>query len=305
MARSTVSRMTSPRRRSRSSRSNSRTRSSASSSILDVAVAQHPAHARVVDPESGKQPADERADDLLHGDEAGRFTRELDEPRDPLGDGDESEHRILAVAGASHHEAEAEVGDEREGMRRIARDRGEDGKHLLHEVLVEPDPFLVTELRLVEHVDSRLAHLGHQRLPAVLLLVHQGVSAVGDRGELLGRGHPVLARHRDAGLHLAVEARDPDHVELVEVGGGDGEEPHPFQKRHPRVPRFLEHPFVEREPGELAVDEALGRVGSDGREGGGQGASCSDGRGWGAKTLRCGRSLLRLREFRPGPRRVR
>ena len=230
---------------------------------LDVAVAQHPAYARVLDAESGEQPVHEHADDLLHRNEAGRIARKLHEPRDALGDGDESEHRVLRIAGASDHQAEAEVGNEREGMRGVARDGREDGENLRHEVFVEPRPVRAVELGFVEHEDVVAPHFFHQRLPAALLAVHQGMGPVRDGRELLGRGHAVLAGSGDAGLHLAAQAGDPHHVELVEVGRGDGEKPHPLEQRHPRIARFLEHPLVECEPREFAVDEALGRVGFD------------------------------------------
>ena len=42
---------------------------------LHVAVPQHPAHARVLDPEAGEEAAHERPDDLLDGDEAVRLAR--------------------------------------------------------------------------------------------------------------------------------------------------------------------------------------------------------------------------------------
>ena len=230
---------------------------------LHVAVAQYPAHARILDPEAGKEAADEGADDLLDGNEPIRIAPELDEPRDPLGNRNEPEHRLLPVVDAAHHEAEPEVGDEGKGMRGIACDGGEDRKDLAHEMLFETRPVGVVDIRLVEHEDSRAAHLGHQRLPAALLIVHQRPRPDRDRGELLGGGHPVLAPGADAGLHLPVQAGNPHHVELVEVGRGDGEEAHALEQGHARVPRFLEHALVEREPGQLAVDEPLGRVHSD------------------------------------------
>ena len=142
-------------------------------------------------------------------------------------------------------------------------DGREHREYLAHEVVFDPRPVLGVELRFVEHADVVLSQLGHQRLPAPLLIVHEGAGPDRDGRELFGRGHAVLARGGDAGLDLAVQAGDPHHVELVEVGSGDGEEAHPLQQGHARIPRFLEHPLVEREPGELAVDEALGRAGSD------------------------------------------
>ena len=262
---------------------------------LHVAVAQHPAHARVLDAESGEEAGDEGSNHLLDGDEAFVLAAESDEPRDPPGDRDEPEHRLLGVADAPDHQAEAEVGDEGERMRGVARDGGEHREDLAHEVLFDIRSVGVFELRLVEHDDPIAPQLGHQSLPAVLLAVHQRPGTDRDRRELLRRGHAVLARDRDAGLHLAVQPGDPHHVELVEVGRGDGEEPHPFEQGHARIPGFLEHPLVEREPGDLAVDEAFGRVGSDCRKGSGHGAAPGAARRKG-RWLQRWRSLLRLRE---------
>ena len=114
-------------------------------------------------------------------------------------------------------------------MRGVARDRREDWKDLAHELLFEPCAVRIVELRFVEHEDALLSHLGDQRLPAVLLVVHQRPRPDGDGRELLGRGHAVLACGADAGLHLAVQPGHPHHVELVEVGCGDGEKTHPLE----------------------------------------------------------------------------
>ena len=164
---------------------------------LHVAVPQHAAHARVLHPEAGKEPAHEGPDDLFDGDEAVRPVPDPDEPRDPLGDRDEPEHRLLPLAGASHHEAEAEVGDERERMRGVARDGGQGrGRFSLMKCSSRPARSASSSSDLVEDEDALLAHLGHQRLPAGLLVVHQRPGPDRDRRELLGRGHPVLASGR-------------------------------------------------------------------------------------------------------------
>ena len=55
------------------------------------------------------------------------------------------------------------------------------------------------------------------------------------------------------------QARDAHGVELVEVGGRDRHEAQPFQQRHARVFGLFQHPPVEAEPAELAVEEPLRR----------------------------------------------
>ena len=57
------------------------------------------------------------------------------------------------------------------------------------------------------------------------------------------------------------QAGDADHVEFVEVVGRDRQEAQPLQQRMARVAGLLEHPLVEGEPGQLAIDEASRAVG--------------------------------------------
>ena len=78
---------------------------------------------------------------------------------------------------------------------------------------------------------------------------------IADRRQLLLRRHPG----RDPAPSLVVDRRfqsgDADHEELVEVRRGDRGELDALQQRLRRVGRFLEHALVERQPGQLAVDE--------------------------------------------------
>ena len=60
----------------------------------------------------------------------------------------------------------------------------------------------------------------------------------------------------DRVVHLAAQAGDPDHHELVEVVARDGEEAQPLQQRVGGVHRFFQHPRVEGEPRYFAVQVA-------------------------------------------------
>ena len=55
----------------------------------------------------------------------------------------------------------------------------------------------------------------------------------------------------------ALEAGHPDHEELVEVAGEDRREPDPLEQRQLLVLGQLEHPLVEPQPGQLAVEEPV------------------------------------------------
>src|SRR5262249_1673768 len=98
-------------------------------------------------------------------------------------------------------------------------------------------------------------HVAEQR--PVLLRDHL-VGPNRDRRELLAGAHRVRAALLDVPRELLLEARHPDHEELVEVGAGDGEELEPFERRDLRVEPLLEHPLVERQPRQLPVDEEPG-----------------------------------------------
>jgi hypothetical protein len=58
-------------------------------------------------------------------------------------------------------------------------------------------------------------------------------------------------------MDAALQRCHADHEELVEVRAEDGEELHPFEERHARVLRLLEHAPVELEPRQLAADERV------------------------------------------------
>ena len=73
----------------------------------------------------------------------------------------------------------------------------------------------------------------------------------------LARHQPGGGAYGDPGRDPALEAGDPDHEELVEVAGEDRQEPRPLEQRQVVVLGQLEHPLVEAQPGQLAVEEAV------------------------------------------------
>ncbi len=119
-----------------------------------------------------------------------------------------------------------------------------------------------SSLRLA-HLDAGLAQQAAQFAPDPLLLGEQRLGAELDLGELLRRRAAVGRDRGDAGLGLADQAGDAHRIELVQVGGADRDEAQPFQQRMARVLRLLQHAVVEVEPGQLAVDEAVGAVRRD------------------------------------------
>ena len=69
------------------------------------------------------------------------------------------------------------------------------------------------------------------------------------------------AGYGQAGVDAALEAGDADHEELVEVGREDREEPDAFEQRDLGIRGEVEDAFIEGQPAEFAIEEAICRVG--------------------------------------------
>ena len=108
---------------------------------------------------------------------------------------------------------------------------------------------------------------------------------VRDELELLADGQAVGRADGEPGGLPALQPGDAHHVELVEVAGEDRQELHPLQQRQRLVLGELQDAGVEVQPGQLPVQEAVGRQrrGRPGRALGGTGSSCRT-------EVNCGRS---------------
>ena len=123
------------------------------------------------------------------------------------------------------------------------------------------------ELVRSEQRDAGRAELLSQALvPDAVVLVDELVGALGDRGELLIRGHAVGRNLVDLAGELRLQARDADHEELVEVRARRWRRTSGARRAERVVGRLGEDARVELEPGELAVDEQA-RVIQPGRYG--------------------------------------
>ena len=142
-------------------------------------------------------------------------------------------------------------------MRRIDRQRRQQREHMGEEMLLQPGAFRLLE---VAAFDQRHAGRGQRRAqfqPALLLIAGELRHRLADARELLVRRQPVGALVGDALAHLTLEAGDAHHEEFVEVVGRDRQEAHPLQQRMMLVAGLFQHPAVEVQPGQFAVDEAL------------------------------------------------
>ena len=145
-------------------------------------------------------------------------------------------------------------------MRGVHRERHQHGEDLGGEHLGESRPLGLREVVEGDDVDARL---GEGRTDAlvedrgVLHLQHVG-GGVDVAEHLPGRGADVR-RHRQPGQDAALQARDADHEELVEVGGEDRQEVGAFEHRQGVVLGEVEHAAVEGQPAQLAVEEPVRR----------------------------------------------
>ena len=196
----------------------------------------------------------------------GRVGRQADEALDLGGQRHQGAHALavfLAQQQQRHHQAH--VGDERERMRRIDRQRGQDREHPLHEPGLQPGQVVVRQ-RLRAPQTSMPASL--QQAPSARARRAAARPAGASARSLISAScwagvRPSGVSLVSAGLGLADQAGDADRVEFIQVGGADRQEAHAFQQRVAGVLRLLHHAVVEVEPGEFAVDEPVRAVGRD------------------------------------------
>ena len=196
-------------------------------------------------------------DDVFEGDvpRPVAVARDLDEPGEHRRDLEPGEVLTprAGVADADR-EVERQPRDVREGVRRVDRERHQDGEDLGLEVLVGVRLLLVGQGLPGEDVDAGLGERGlnvvHPRRSVADL---EAVGLGGDVGEDLLRRPADVRRDGQAGDDPALEPGDADHEELVQVAREDGEEVRPLE--HGQIPVFrqLQHPLVEGEPADLAV----------------------------------------------------
>ena len=153
-------------------------------------------------------------------------------------------------------------------MRRIDRLGGQHGQDLLAEMLVEPGAFVIGQRVDRKHVEIAFGEAFAQYQPLGLLRDDQRVGLLGDRRELLGRGQPVDRALLDSAQLLALQSSDPDHEEFVDVRARDRQEAQPLEQRVGLVLGLLQHPPVERQPRQFAIEEAFGAELRDGARGG-------------------------------------
>ena len=165
-------------------------------------------------------------------------------------------------------------------MGRIDGERCQDREDLLLKIVRQVGAFGIGEIRPTDDGNSVLSQSRsnriqkHQRMPGGELS-----GAIFKAAKLLARSEPVGGADSQAHLVTTLEAGDPNHVELIEIGGEDRQELGPLKQGERGVRGQRQHPCVEIQPAQLAVEVAVlrQRVVDGGRGGGRRGLRCGVG----------------------------
>ena len=224
---------------------------------LDLTVAQQPENALRDDGKTREQMIEEKRDHLLDRQKPDSAARQTDESVDRGRDqGQRLKPNIVADPLELERQAEPAIGDKRKRMSRVERQRRQDRKDLGHKPVFEPLAITRLQIARIDDARSRFVELPAQREPGDLLVGHQLAGPLPDRLELLRRGEPVLAQRLDPGKMLAFQPGHPHHIKFVEIVGRDRQKAQPLEQRMTQIVGLGEHPLVEGEPGELAIDKA-------------------------------------------------
>ena len=185
-------------------------------------VADDPERAHTFDRVAGEQLADEKAGRAFHRNQP-HFPPvprlgQPNEPFDAVGHTDQRIHR-LAVLGARELQGDGEtkVGNERERVRRIDGERGQQGENVGKKIIFEPRLFRLGDVGAIHEGDTDAAERSAQFAPLRLLILHEKQYSFGDASKLLRRRQSLRALRADAGADLRPQAGDAHHKELVEV----------------------------------------------------------------------------------------
>ena len=145
-------------------------------------------------------------------------------------------------------------------MRRIDRQWGEHWTDLCTIEILQPDCILLAHLVHRQEPDAIRVQSRTQFIPpTTVLIIHHPANSPVDRSECLCRRKPVNTALHHFTFHLLLDASHPDLEKLVQVGAGDAEEFNALKKWVLRVERFIEHPLVELQPAQFAVDKMVRR----------------------------------------------
>ena len=231
---------------------------------FEIAVADHAERARSLQQVAGEQRLGEEPDQCFERNETRRAAferRQVDEPFALRRQADQRlQHATVAGTNEFQRDREAEVGDEGKRMGGIDGERRQDRENMRMEVLFEPGHIGLAQVGRVGEHDAGIDEFGPQLAPPTLLFGGEMGDALADLHELFGRRQPILGGFRHALADLAAQTGDAHHEKLVEIVRRDRQEAQLLQQGVVAVRGLLQDAAVEFEPGELSIDETMGRT---------------------------------------------
>jgi hypothetical protein len=152
-------------------------------------------------------------------------------------------------------EVQALVHQQRERVRRVEADRGDDRRNLVAEVAAHPGLELDRPVAATDEAHLMLFQLRQQNVVEDrVLTVNMAVDQLADPRQRLMRLQTVGTGLFTGEGDLLLQAGDADFKEFIEVAGEDQQELQAFQQRIGLVQRLFQHADVELQLRELAVD---------------------------------------------------
>ncbi len=156
-----------------------------------------------------------------------------------------------------HHDVERFVEQLRKGMHRINRQRRQDRPDFAAVKILQPFQVRRAEPGRLEETDAVPFEFRRQLFaPADVLIPHHAPDAFLHGAQRFGGRQSVDAPADRAAFDLLFEAGHAHLEELVQVGAGDAKKLEPFQQRIAGIARLLQHPLVELQPAQLAIEVA-------------------------------------------------
>jgi hypothetical protein len=152
------------------------------------------------------------------------------------------------------HEHQHPVAQAGERVPRVHRQGRDQRQQVALEVVPGEIPLHFVQVLGLHDEDTLSVQLGFDGLVEHMVLAQgQLMDPPGQDAHHLARGPAVGARLDDPGIDLPPDARHPHHEKLVPVVGDDGHELHPLQQRDHGILGLLQHPLVEVQPAQFAV----------------------------------------------------
>ncbi|MNI38929.1 hypothetical protein D3C73_930900 [compost metagenome] len=189
---------------------------------------------------------------------AADFFRHLDDARQQAWRRDDRQTGIAAKgvdAFELDDEVQALVHQQRERVRRVEADRGDDRRDLVTEIATDPGLELGRPVTATDEADLMLFQFRQQDVVEDrVLAIDVTMDQFADAGQGLMRLQTIGAGLFTGKGDLLLEAGDTNFEELVQVAGEDQQKLQPLQQWIGLVQRLLQHADVELQLRELAVD---------------------------------------------------